>query len=368
MNISANDIRYIVLGVVIFLGACKSTPETPETKEEGAPIELHGNTQGTHYSIICNDSVDVSTKDLDSVLHQFDLVLNTYIETSEISRLNNGTKGKYRIYDPHGFFRKCYQDAYSIYKVSDGAFDPTVGPLVKAWGFKEDKFNALDSATVDSILQFTSFEQGIVFNLENSQDSVWQDTITVIKNFDQARLDFNAIAQGYAVDVIYDYLEKSGAENFYVYIGGEVRVKGTNSEGNDWRIGVDKPVVENDGNTPRQLAPSVIHIRDQAIATSGNYRKYYEKDGVVYVHTLNPKTGYPITHQLLSATIVANTAAIADAVATVFMVTGQNKGMEILRKMPEDVQGAYLIYNDDNGTMQEFKSPKIERMIHQLEN
>lgn len=359
------DWRFLFV-LPILLSGCNDLPSSTDSKNDEAPFELHGNTQGTQYTIICNDEITLSNEVIDSVLHQFDLALNTYINTSQITKLNNAGVGVHKIYDPNGYFRKCYSDAYKMYKISEGAFDPTVGPLVKAWGFKDDSFNKLDSATVDSILTYTSFEKGVVFDLLPSKDSVWNDTILVQKNFAQATLDFNAIAQGYAVDVLHDYIASKGGENFYVYIGGEVRVKGFNSEGKDWRIGVDKPVVENDGIKERQLAPSVIHIKDKSIATSGNYRKYYEEDGIAYVHTLDPKTGYPIKHQLLSATVIAETASIADAMATIFMVVGQNKGMEILRKLPEEVNGAYLIYNDNNGVMKEFSSPKIERMIHQL--
>jgi thiamine biosynthesis lipoprotein len=181
----------------------------------------------------------------------------------------------------------------------------------------------------------------------------------VIKDNPNIVIDVNAIAQGFSVDVVAEFLEKQGSTNYLVEIGGELKAKGINAKGNTWRIGIDKPV---DGN---QVAganiQAIVEISGKSLATSGNYRKFFVENGVKYAHTINPKTGYPAKNTLLSATIIADDCMTADAYATVCMASGLEKSLEVLKK----VKGleAYLIYNDDEGKYQTYVTEGLKGMI-----
>jgi thiamine biosynthesis lipoprotein len=164
----------------------------------------------------------------------------------------------------------------------------------------------------------------------------------VIKQHPALQLDFNAIAQGYSVDVLADFLEKKGIENYMIEIGGELRCKGKNSKGNYWNIGIDKPIE----NLQKREMQTIVPLKNKAMATSGNYRKFYEKDGVKYSHTIDPKTGWPVKHQLLSATVIADDAMTADAFATVFMVMGKDKAIEFLEIHKNLNLQVYLIFQN----------------------
>jgi thiamine biosynthesis lipoprotein len=171
-------------------------------------------------------------------------------------------------------------------------------------------------------------------------------------------LDFNAIAQGYSVDVICGFLDEKGIKSFLVEIGGEVRVKGTKG-GEMWRIGIDKPV--DDNMSPGSDLEAIIQIKDRSLATSGNYRKFYVENGIKYSHTIDPKTGYPAKNQLLSATILASDCATADGIATACMVMGKEKSIEFLDLHPE--YDAFLIYSDDKGVMRTWMTEKVKEFI-----
>jgi thiamine biosynthesis lipoprotein len=175
-------------------------------------------------------------------------------------------------------------------------------------------------------------------------------------------LDFNAIAQGYSVDVICRYFNGIGIKSYLVEIGGEVRVKGDKA-GSMWRIGIDKPVDNN--MVPGEDMEAIISIKDRSLATSGNYRKFYVEDGIKYSHTIDPRTGYPAKNQLLSATILADKCAVADGIATASMVMGKDKAIEFLDLHPE--YDGYLIYSDESGNFKTWMSEKLKGFISETE-
>jgi thiamine biosynthesis lipoprotein len=178
-------------------------------------------------------------------------------------------------------------------------------------------------------------------------------------------LDFNAIAQGLSVDVICEFLEKQGIQNYYVEIGGELRVKGTNKEGQAWRIGIDLADESNAESQQSRTLSAIIAVENAAVATSGSYRKFYEKDGKKFSHTIDPKTGYPVQHNLLSATVVAENAAFADAMATVFMVWGTEKTIDFVKNHPELKLEILLQFVDENGEMEYYMSPGLKLMLQE---
>lgn len=308
---------------------------------------LSGNTQGTTYSvIIAEEQIHFSQSEVDSLLAAFDTILSAYIETSHISRLNNAPE-EYAFKDRHHFFKTCYELSQEAYQKSDGLFDPSVYSLVKEWGFFTKEENVPGSSQIDSILQFTGFEKTKFHDVSFVEDSVF------FKKYDpRFKLDFNGIAQGYSVDVVAGFIESRGHKNYYVEIGGELRVKGKNKEGKDWKIGIDTPD-ESNTKANREIITS-LSISDCGLATSGNYRNFFEKDGKKYGHTLNPKTGRPVFTDVLSATVLAPNAALADAYATVFMILGKEKGIKFLSGHPE--LKVILVFVNEKNEMEVYHS------------
>jgi FAD:protein FMN transferase len=292
-------------------------------------ITISGFTQGTTYSITY-ESIDNSNykNEIEVLLAEFDTSLSTYNQLSLITQINNNETTNTDCY-----FRKVFKKADEVYKSSNGSFDITVAPLVNAWGFGFKNKEEITDAKIDSILEFVGFQK---VNLIDS---------TITKTDPRLMFDVNAIAQGYSVDVIANFLEEQEIQNYLVEIGGEVKTKGYNNKGKEWRIGIDKPIDNN--NTPGENLQAIVSLSNKSLATSGNYRKFYERDGVKYSHTINPKTGYPVTHSLLSATVVANDCMTADAYATAFMVIGLEEASKLVEELPEIE--AIFIYNDNSG-------------------
>lgn len=303
--------------------------------------EIQGNTQGTTYLVkTSEDSLKVSPEQLDSLLHQFDLELSGYIDHSLLTKFNQANDF-IDLSNDH-FFRTCYHISQDVYQRTDGYFDPSVFPLVKAWGFFKDMESTPNQDKIDSILKFTGFEIGLHHKFEND---------TLFKLNSNFSLDFNAIAQGQSVDEIVRFVRKNGNENIFVEVGGELYVNGKNDDGKPWIIGIDEPSDDNDGHGKRKLE-NYLSINKGGVATSGNYRKFYEKDGKKYSHTLNPKTGYPVEHNLLSATVIAPNAAAADAYATAFMAMGVEKSMEFLEENDDLQLAVYLLFENDQGRIE----------------
>ena len=314
-----------VLSLLIFITfffAC-----TPNQQVERNYIQLQGNAQGTTFQILYYDSLqrDFSAQ-IDSLLKQMDISLSTYVPQSIISRVNKNDSVV--VLDEH--FINVFNRAQEIAMLSDGAFDITVAPLVNAYGFGFTKKENVDSLLVDSLLRYVGFQK---VKIEEGK---------LIKEQSAIQLDFNAIAQGYSVDVLADFLEEKGVEDYIVEIGGELRCKGVNAKGNYWNIGIDKPLE----NTEKREMQTVVPLKNKAMATSGNYRKFYENGGKKYSHTINPKTGWPVKHQLLSATVLADDAMSADAFATVFMVMGKDVAVDFLEKHKELNLQVYFIYQE----------------------
>lgn len=311
-------------------------------QKESSLITIEGEAQGTTYHIAyINSKGENFQRAIDSLLIEIDKSLSTYHKTSIITRFNQADS----IVEVDKMFTDVFNLSKQVYQESEGAFDPTVAHLVNAWGFGFKNLENTDSTTIDSLLKFVDF-----------------DAITIVgnnvtKTNKNLMLDFNAIAQGYSVDVIANFLADQGIENYMVEIGGEVKVRGKNDKNKLWRIGIDKPVE----NEAERTLEAVVNLENQSLATSGNYRKFYEKDGVKYSHTLNPKTGYPVRHSLLSATVITDNCALADAYATVFMVVGIDKAKEILAKNKKIK--AVLIFENENKELETYMSEELVNFI-----
>jgi len=304
-------------------------------------ITVFGATMGTTYSVkyFSTDNIDLKLQ-IDSVLQDFNNSLSSFISDSELSKFNADTIFSFE----SSYFYPVLEASREVFNSTYGAFDPTVLPLVNAWGFGPDEASVPDSATVDSLLNYIGFDK-ITFN----DRYVRKANATIA-------LDFSAIAKGYGVDIVGDYLTVNGIEDFFLEIGGEVLCKGTNN-GKKWKIGIEDPTL---GMQQREIK-AIVELSNRAMATSGNYRNYYVKDGVRYAHTIDPHTGYPVKHTLLSATVFSSTCMTADAYATAFMVLGVEGTREVLASHPE--LGAFLIYSKENGQMETWASPDIAGLM-----
>lgn len=324
-----------VISSTLLLSSCNSTQ-----KEVVEGISIFGETQGTTYNvIIAEQNSNVTQERLDSLFLTFDRALSTYVESSVISNLNNSIDSV-SIEDVSGYFKECYEKSQSIYLLTDGYFDPSVFPLVKGWGFMHNMDTPLSQTEVDSILEFVDFSPGVHHEVAFKNNDIFFK-----KNHAQFMIDFNAIAQGQSVDVVDSFLTKEGHKNYYIEIGGEILVRGKNREGIDWRIGIDVPKE----NQEERNLENILSVSNKAVATSGNYRKFYVKEGVKYAHSLNPKTGFPVQHSLLSVTVITNDCAKADGYATAFMVMGTETSLSFVKAHPELDLEVYLLSSDQKG-------------------
>lgn len=275
---------------------------------------------GTIYNITYQSDRDLQ-QEIEAELMKVDGEFSMFNPQSTVARINSGDSTVER----SEMFNEIYQLAQTVSKETDGAFDITVAPLVNAWGFGFKHEQLPTPEQVDSLLQLRN------------------------------QMDFSAIAKGYGCDVVARLLESHGIHNYMVEIGGEVVVSGKNAKGDDWHIGITKPT--EDSLDVEGEMQTVLSITDHAMATSGNYRNFYYQGGRKYAHTIDPRTGYPVQHSLLSATVLAENCATADAYATSFMVLGVEGAKAVLARHPELM--AYLIYTDEKGQLTTWASPAL---------
>lgn len=332
-----SKIIYPLALILLIIGSCKTDPK-PLQK-----IIINGNAQGTYYNITYFDEKGRNFKsDIDSLLMIVDKSVSIYDTASIISRVNNNDTSV--IIDM--IFVENFNLSQKISALTQGSFDITVGPLVNAWGFGFKKKEKITTILIDSLLNFVGFQNVAIINGK------------VQKKHSGIRIDFNAIAQGYSVDLVGKYFDDIGIQNYLIDIGGEVMGKGKKPDGKSWVVGIDKPL--EDGNYDHQLQAK-LKLDDKSLATSGNYRKFYIENGVKYSHTIDPKTGYPVQHSLLSATVLANDCGTADALATAFMVMGVEKAKIFLQNNPDF--DAYLIYAGKSGIIETFITKGVEQKL-----
>jgi thiamine biosynthesis lipoprotein len=340
-----------VLFLVIVFAACQNPQKT---EVETIPyLKIQGETMGTTYSLTYSSAVNYQSA-IDSLLIDINSQVNTYDSTSLISKFNREESleidGELA---PH--FKLNYSTAGDIYKITGGYFDPTVMPLVYYWGFGKRKIavEQSDEAKIKQLLATTGFDKT---KMEVSKNG----TIYIYKvNSPETQLDFSAIAKGYGVDAVAKLLRDRDIENYLVEIGGETITKGKNPYGTTWTLGINTPVEDTNPNADFK---ALIQLEDKAIATSGNYRNYYEVDGKKYAHSINPKTGYPEMSHLLSASVIMDSCMTADAYATAFMVMGLDKAWKLVNEQ-ESIE-AYFIY-DDNGEMKVKATDGFQKLIVQ---
>lgn len=299
---------------------------------------------GTIYHITYHSDTNLK-KEIEAELKKVDQSLSPFNKTSVISKVN---RNENPVVDP--MFKEVFLLAENISNETHGAFDITVAPLVNEWGFGFKKGVEPTRQVIDSLKYIVGYQK-VKLTPKNY----------VQKQDPRIMLDCSAIAKGYGCDVVARLLRKNGINDYMIEIGGEIVTRGFNQKQEPWRIGVNKPT-DDSLNTSQELQ-TVLNVTDIAMATSGNYRNFYYKNGKKYAHTIDPKTGYPVQHTLLSATVLAKDCATADAYATSFMVLGLEGAQKILQQHPELM--AYLIYADKDGKNQTWYSPSLKSKIQE---
>tara|TARA_B100001758_G_C18288306_1_gene545531 strand:- start:66 stop:947 length:882 start_codon:yes stop_codon:yes gene_type:complete len=280
---------------------------------------------------------------IDSIFQEVDSSLSIYKSYSLISKLNSGINLK-----TDDLFNTVFLKAQQVFLESDSNFDCSVSPLVDAWGFYKD--NLGDSLYIDSVNYID-----ILNDIGFEKIQLIDDSLYMPRNM---RLDFNSLAQGFTVDLIANYLDSRKINNYLIEVGGEILAKGKKDDGNIWRVGVDKPLKDIDVNERFQF---ILDLENKALATSGNYRKFYEKDGFKFSHIINPFTGLPAQNNLLSVTVIHDDCILADAYATAFMVMGVEKTKQFVLKNT-DIE-IYLVYAAENGEWNTYISPLMRKRI-----
>jgi thiamine biosynthesis lipoprotein len=329
---------FFYIFIVLLVASCGPAPEY---------AEINGFTQGTTYHIVVEKSPGLDLmalrQEIEEAFTAIDNSMSIYNDSSVISFINSNRSDL-----TDTLFREVFRLSSLVSQQSGGLFDITVGPLVEAWGFGPDAMKRFEESKLDSLLALVGMEK---LRLEGER---------IIKASPGMFIDVNAIAQGYTVDIVAGILEREGIDQCLVEVGGEVRTVG-DKNGKGWRVGIDTPA---DGNyIPGAELQATVRLDNSALATSGNYRKFYIENGIKYSHTIDPRTGYPVRHTLLSATVIAREAAVADAWATACMVAGKDNAISFIEE--NDFLEGYLIYSDENGGMKSWVSDGLKRLIEE---
>ncbi len=316
-NILNKKGRLVISTFLFFIISCSNTETT----------HLNGFTMGTSYQITINGKKVLKEKlqiksGIDSILYNFNNIFSNYIDTSEIVQINESIKDTFNI---SYHMKKVMNESFFVYRKTNGYFDPTIKPLLNLWNFDNDKFAIPEKEQVNKVLKTIGFNKILI-----------KDNYVVKNNMN---FDFNAIAKGYAVDLIGSYLKKRGYYDFLIEIGGELFCSGMNKK-NKWAIGLQNPFVDTD-------YIEIIKLKNKAIATSGTYINFYTQNGVSYSHIINPKGGYPVDHKTVSVTVIANNCLIADAYATGLLVLGNKQGLEIVNKN-KDIEAMFITGNKND--------------------
>ena len=328
------QIPFLLILIIGSIFVIRQQRNTPFQKDEGMVF-------GTIYHITYQSDTNYQ-KEIEAELQKVDNSLSPFNKTSIISRINRNEKVKV-----DEMFSEVFQLAEKISGDTDGAFDITVAPMVNAWGFGFKTGNPPTRQTIDSLRAIVGF------HTVSLQDGY------VIKKNPKTMLDCSAIAKGYGTDVVARFLKKKGVQNFMVEIGGEIVVNGNSEKLQPWRIGINKPT--DDSLNTNQAIQDVVSVSNIAMATSGNYRNFYYKNGKKYAHTIDPRTGYPVQHNILSATVVADDCMTADALATAFMVMGLDEAEAFTKSHPNI--GAYFIYSDEKGEVKSYFTKNMKQYL-----
>lgn len=311
----------------LFVACNSSSKKNDKNPENYTYYQEHGEIFHTSFHIKYAYERSLYDEIMDE-LHRFDQSLNPFLDSSVISKVNRNEP-----VELDTFFIYVFNRAMEISEISEGKFDITCSPFINAWGFGFRNMDNVTPETIDSLKQFVGYDK---IKLENGK---------IVKSDPRIQLNTSAIAKGYSCDIVADLFKRHGVENYMVEIGGEIAAKGINDKQECWRIGIDKPMDDSTGM--HHELQTILSICNKCLATSGNYRNYYVKNGKKFAHTIDPQTGYPSENEMLSATVLADDCMTADAMATAFMASGLKKSEEMAKKIPG--LEYYIIYSAPDG-------------------
>ena len=318
---------------MIILASCGKRPEK---------VVLQGLAQGSYYAVTYFDDEGRSFQhEIDSIFHAVDLSVNLWVDSSIISKVNRNEDVTL-----DSIFIDNFNIAQEAARLSDGYFDPTISPIVAAWGFSYKEGDTLTPQLIDSLRALVDYRK---IRIENGK---------VVKESPNMQLDFNAIAQGYTSDLIAKFLESRGIRNYLVDTGGEIMTRGQKPNHQPWIVGIEKPATNKDAD---RIVQTRIKLKDKGLVTSGSTRKYVERNGKRYSHCIDPKTGYPVEHQVLSVTVMAENSVWADALASIGMVMGMEKSLAVFQSM--DGVEAYYIFVNEAGELETFATEGFKALI-----
>ena len=291
-------------------------------------ITLQGLAQGSYYAITYYDEQNRNfQREIDSIFHAVDVSVNLWVDSSVISKVNRNEEVAL-----DSIFIDNFRIAQEAARLSDGYFDPTISPIVAAWGFSYKNGDSITPQLIDSLKQLVDYRK---IRIESGK---------IVKENPAMTLDFNAIVQGYTSDLIACFLKSRGIKNYLVDTGGEIMAQGEKPNGQSWIVGIEKPAENWDSERVLQTR---IALRDKGLVTSGSTRKYVERNGKRYSHCIDPKTGYPVEHNVLSVTVLAENSVWADALASICMVMGMERSLPLIENM-DGVEAYYILVNDQN--------------------
>jgi thiamine biosynthesis lipoprotein len=326
---------------LLFIFTVLFSCESPSIPQKKVFQTIEGKTMGTYYRVTCDcKNPDLLKTSLDSLLFAINAEVSTYIPEALISRFNQSESGL-RVPDTAAHFRENFSLAADLFRQTKGYFDPTVMPLVNYWGFgytEKKPVTAVDSNQIAVLMTAVGFDRVISYE---------EGLANISKSVPGVQLDFSACAKGYAVDLVGKHLQSRGIDHYFVDIGGEVRARGDSPRGDAWNVGIQTPREDADMGEIQLVVP----LNNLSVATSGNYRNFYEVGGQKYSHTINPFTGFPERSTLLSASVFHESCAVADAFATAFMVMGAEKAFAFASER-EDLE-AYFIIAGGDGALEE---------------
>lgn len=314
--------------------------------------KIHGETMGTYFAITFEGSrPNVVKKEVEQILEDFNNSVSTYIKSSTISDLNKAEDGIF-IPEVDEYFLPVFEKSKSLNTLTNGSLNTSVGPLVNYWGFGykgKDQITKVDSLVVDSILTIVN---------ESVFDITYKDGKRYItKSLPEAEIDFSSLAKGYGIDIIAAYFNKKGVDNYLIDIGGEARAKGINQIDKLWTLAINKPKKD----APVDDMEIILQLDDKSIATSGNYRIFYENNGRKFAHILNPETGYSALTNLLSASIVAGDCMTADGLATAMMAKGLEGAKTFL--LDHDYPACLIYDADGDDDLEKYYANGFEELV-----
>lgn len=321
------------IGFLALLASCNQGPQK---------MVLQGEAQGSYYAITYYDEQGRNFhQKIDSIFHAVDVSVNLWVDTSVITKVNRNEEVKL-----DSIFVDNFRIAQEAARLSEGYFDPTISPIVAAWGFSYKHGDSITPQLIDSLKQLVDYQN---ISIEEGK---------VVKANPAMTLDFNAIAQGYTSDLIASFLDSRGIKNYLVDTGGEIMARGEKPNGQPWIVGIEKPA---DNWDSEQVVHTRIALRDKGLVTSGSTRKYVERNGKRYSHCIDPKTGYPVEHNVLSVTVLAENSVWADALASICMVMGMEKSLPLIESM-NGVE-AYYIYVNEQNALETFATDGFAKLV-----